>query len=163
MKIINFREMYLKELQEVQSVEAQLDKTWSRMVKLATDESLKELITNHMHATQSQLDRLDSMLKQHGADPDQHKDQSMSALVSESEKWVQMLDDATLRDTGLIASIQKIKHYQIAAYGTLACWAKHLKHDEDMETLLKSLDESKEMDDKLSTLAKQEINPDALR
>ncbi len=162
MKIINFREMYLTEMQELQSVEVQLSAAFSRMIKLANDDSLKQLLTKHLDETQSQLDQLDIMLKQHGADPDQHQDQSMKALVAESEEWVQMLDDATLRDAGLIASVQKIKHYQIAAYGTLACWAEHLSLNDDIETFLKFLDQSKALDGKLSALAKREINPDAL-
>ncbi|MEI4264175.1 YciE/YciF ferroxidase family protein [Roseovarius sp. D0-M9] len=155
--------MYLKELQELQSAERQLSDAFSRMQELATDDSLKLAITNHLDETQSQLDRLDIMLKDHGADPDLHEDQSMSALIVESEKWVQMLEDATLRDAGLIASLQKIEHYQIAAYGTLACWAKHLDLDEDLDVLLGILDQDKTFDEELSKLAKRDVNPDALQ
>ena len=163
MRIQSFREMYLKELQEAQSVETQLIDAFPRMKELASNGGLKQAIAKHLDETQSQLDLLDTILKQHGADPVQHTDQSMSTLIDESEKWVQMLDDATLRDAGLIASAQKIEHYQIAAYGTLACWAEHLGLEEDLATLLEILKQDKTFDENLSDLAKWDVNPDALQ
>lgn len=153
----------MKQLQEVQSAELQMKEVLSWMANLAGDEQLKEAITAQLDDTQSQFDHVDRMLKQHGADPDQHQDQSMSALISESKQWVQMLEDATLRDAGLIASIQMIMHYKIATYGTLACWAEHLGLEEDMEVFRTALDRNKAFNEDLSALAKREINPDALK
>ena len=155
--------MYLKELQEAQSVETQLIDVFPRMKELASNDGLKQAIAKHLDETQSQLELLDIILKQHGADPDQHTDQSMSTLIDESEKWVQMLDDATLRDAGLIASAQKIEHYQIAAYGTLACWAEHLGLEEDLETLLGILKQDRTFDESLSELAKRDVNSNAVQ
>jgi len=163
MRIQSFREMYLKELQEAQSVETQLIDVFPRMKESASNAVLKQALEKHLDETKSQLDLLNTILKQHGADPDQHTDQSMSTLIDESEKWVQMMDDATLRDAGLIASAQKIEHYQIAAYGTLACWAEHLGLEEDLETLLEILKQDRRFDEILSGLAKWDVNPDALQ
>ena len=162
MDIQSFREMYLKELLEAQSVETQLIEALPRMKELASNGGLKQAIAKHLDETQSQLDQIDISLKQHGADPVQHTDQSMSTLIDESEKWVQMLEGATLRDAGLIASAQKIGHYQIAAYGTLACWAEHLGLEEDLAMLSQILKQGKTFDENLSELAKRNFNPDAL-
>lgn len=162
MKIHSFREMYLREMQELQSVEMQLSDVFRGMEDLATDDGLKQAIAKHLNDTESQLGHLDRILKQHGTDPDRHEDQSMSTLIAESAKWVQMLDNPDVRDAGLIASVQKIEHYQIAAYGTVACWAKHLGLEEDLAVLLDVLDQDKSFDEELSRLAKRDVNPDAL-
>jgi ferritin-like metal-binding protein YciE len=61
-----------------------------------------------------------------------------------------MVQDRDLRNAGLIASAQRIEHYEIAVYGSLATWAKQLE-----------LEEEKRMDESLSMLAKRMINPDA--
>ena len=93
--------------------------------------------------------------------PREHVDQAMQAMLKEAEKWAGMVQDEDLRDAGLIASAQRVEHYEIAVYGSLATWAKQLGLDEDLQALLGILEEEKRTDDRLSTLAKRVVNPDA--
>ncbi|ARP95992.1 YciE/YciF ferroxidase family protein [Bordetella genomosp. 13] len=74
-----------------------------------------------------------------------------------------MVTDPDLRDAGLIASAQRVEHYEIAVYGTMATWAEQLGLDDDMQTLPAILDEEKRTDQRLSELAKRAINPEASR
>jgi ferritin-like metal-binding protein YciE len=85
----------------------------------------------------------------------------MQAMLQEAEKWASMVQDRDLRDAGLIASAQRVEHYEIAVYGSLATWAKQLGLDEDVQALLAILEEEKRTDERLSRLAKRMINPDA--
>ena len=84
----------------------------------------------------------------------------MQAMLQEAEKWANMVQDRDLRDAGIIASAQRVEHYEIAVYGSLATWAKQLGLDEDMQALLAILEE-KRTDERLSRLAKRVVNPDA--
>ena len=72
-----------------------------------------------------------------------------------------LVQDRDLRDAGLIASAQRVEHYEIAVYGSLATWAKQLGLDEDVQALLAILEEEKRTDERMSMLAKRMINPDA--
>jgi hypothetical protein len=54
---------------------------------------------------------------------------------------------------GLITAAQKVEHYEIAAYGCLATYAKLLGFIEDKALLGKSLDEEKSAEGKLTQLA----------
>jgi ferritin-like metal-binding protein YciE len=65
-------------------------------------------------------------------------------------------------EKGLIASAQKLEHYEIAAYGTVAALAGQLDLRDDQQTLHESLEEEKQADLRLTKLAKREVNPDAL-
>ncbi len=161
MNVSNLKDMYVAELQEARSLEEQLVGALPRMADRATDPGLKEGMTEHLGETRSHLQRVEDILGRHGAKAREHTDQSMQTLIGESEKWADMVDDSSLRDAGLIASAQRIEHYEIAAYGTLACWAKQLGLKEDLETLLSILEEEKAADGKLSQLAKREVNPEA--
>jgi ferritin-like metal-binding protein YciE len=67
-----------------------------------------------------------------------------------------------LRDAGLIASAQKLEHYEIAAYGSAAALAGQLDLRDDQVLLHDSLLEEKEADAILTDIAKGEVNPDAL-
>jgi ferritin-like metal-binding protein YciE len=161
MNLENFRDMYLTELQELRSVEAQLVEALPKLADVACRPELKQAIQAHFDETRSQQSRLDEILRRHGADPREHVDQAMQAMLKEAEKWAGMVQDQDLRDAGLIASAQRVEHYEIAVYGSLATWAKQLGLDEDLQTLLGILEEEKRTDESLSTLAKRVVNPDA--
>ena len=86
----------------------------------------------------------------------------MQALVNETEKMMTMLKGNDLRDAGLIASAQKLEHYEIAAYGTAAALAGQLDLRDDQRLLHQSLEEEKQADALLTKLAKGEVNRDAI-
>ncbi|MXQ14789.1 ferritin-like domain-containing protein [Microvirga makkahensis] len=161
MNIDDFRQMYVTELQELRSVEAQLVDALPKMTDMANHPELKQAIQDHLQETRSQQDRLDEILRRCSAEPREHVDQSMQAIVREAEKWARMVQDPDLRDAGLIASAQRVEHYEIAVYGTLATWAKQLGLDEDLQALHAILEEEKRTDEKLTGLAKRIVNPDA--
>jgi len=161
MNVNDFRQMYVTELQELRSVEARLIDALPKMAEVTSHPELKQAIQSHLKETRAQRDRLDEVLCRHGAEVREHVDQSMQAIVREAEKWARMVQDPDLRDAGLIASAQRIEHYEIAVYGTLATWAKQLGLDEDERTLQAILEEEKRADETLTGLAKQGINPDA--
>jgi ferritin-like metal-binding protein YciE len=162
MEIINFKEMFLAELQELVSVEGQLADALLRMAGAASHPELKRVLVHHRAETETQGDRLITILKKHGANPTEHVDQAMEALIKETAKMLLMLKSDDLRDAGLIASVQKIEHYEIAAYGTAAALAGQLDLRDEQKMLHLSMEEEKRMDIVLTKLAKREVNPDAV-
>jgi ferritin-like metal-binding protein YciE len=67
-----------------------------------------------------------------------------------------------VRDAGLVASIQRLLHYRIAAYGTAAALAGQLDFRNDQDTLHQSLERERKADKLLTQLAKTEVNRNAL-
>ena len=161
-EINNFKDMYIAELQELVSVEEQRTAALLRMAQMASHSALKDALVRHREETQVQKDRLASILQKHGADPAAHTDQAMQALVKETRKMLGMLTGDDLRDAGLLASAQKLEHYEIAAYGTAAALAGQLDLRDEQKMLHRTLDEEKQIDTLLTQLAKREVNPDAL-
>src|SRR5689334_6039613 len=135
MQIATFHDMYLAELQELVSVERQLMAVLPMIAEIASQPELKRSLLRHQHETQLQKQRLQSILTTHGADPDAHEDQAMHALVNETRKMMELLEGNELRDAGLIASLQKLEHYEIAAYGTACALAGQLDLRDDQRTL----------------------------
>jgi ferritin-like metal-binding protein YciE len=162
MEIGSFKDMFVAELQELTSVEGQLADALLRMAGAASHPALKRLLVHHRAETETQRERLMTILEKHGADPTAHVDQAMQALVTETMKMLAMLKTDDLRDAGLIASAQKIEHYEIAAYGTAAALAGQLDLRDEQKMLHLSLQEEKRVDILLTKLAKGEVNPDAL-
>ena len=61
----------------------------------------------------------------------------------------------------MIALAQKLEHYEIAAYGTVAALAGQLNLRDDQKALHQTLEEKKQADAVLTQLAKGEVNPGA--
>lgn len=153
-----FDEMYLSELAELRSVEAQMAECLDAFADRASDDELRALIRSHRATTVDHRDRVRDLLEAHGATPDAHADGSMEALISEADKWAGMVEDAALRDAGLIASLQRMEHYEIAVAGTLASWAERLGHEADARVLAAMLEDDMATDARLSEIAENAVN-----
>ena len=161
MQIKNFKDMYIAELQEHANMESQIDIALKRMAAASSHPSLKRELLRHRAETKEQGKRLQSILQNHGAKLRAHTDQAMEALVNETQKMLSLLEGDDLRDAGLIASAQKLEHYEIAAYGTAAALAGQLDLRDDQRMLHDSLEEERKADVALTELAKGEVNQDA--
>jgi ferritin-like metal-binding protein YciE len=131
------------------------------MASSANDPQLKKAFEAHLEETRQHRQALEDLLKGHGASSREHTDQSMQAMIQEAQKWAGIVQEPKFRDAGLIASAQRVEHYEIAVYGTLATWAKQLGLDEDLSKVLNILKQEKAADEKLTSLAKDAINPSA--
>ena len=158
-QINDFHEMYLAELQELHSVETQLLQALQQAASIAKHPELKRAFESHRQETQQQ--RIAQILSRHGQQPGEHVDQAMQALLRETQKMAGMLHDPAMRDAALIASAQKVEHYEIAAYGTVATFAEIMGHQEDKRLLGQTLEEEKATDQKLTRIAEQIVNPSA--
>src|SRR5258708_34269379 len=86
MEISVFKSMYLSELQELMSVEEQLADALLRMAGAASNPALKRLLIHHRAETETQRDRLVTILQMHGASPTAHTDQAMQAPIVATKK-----------------------------------------------------------------------------
>jgi ferritin-like metal-binding protein YciE len=84
----------------------------------------------------------------------------MEGLVNEGNELVEEEEEGPALDAALIGAAQKVEHYEIAAYGTLATYAKLLDMEDAVDLLEQTLAEEKETDEKLTSLA-SEINFEA--
>ena len=84
----------------------------------------------------------------------------MEGLVKEGSEVISEDFEGALMDAALIGAAQRVEHYEIAAYGTVSEFAKLLGENEHVSLLEETLQEEKETDEKLTSLAK-EINPQA--
>jgi ferritin-like metal-binding protein YciE len=161
-ELTSFKDLYLAELQELANAETQLAESLARVAEVASHPALKKALNHHSEETLVQKKRVEAILRKHKAELHAHTDQAMQALVSEVVKMTGMLRVNELRDAGLIGSLQRLKHYEIAAYGTAAALAGQLGLREDQVLLHQALEEEKRFDAQLTLLAKRKLNQDAL-
>lgn len=151
----------LAELQELHNVERQFCEALPRLAQSAKHAELKDAFSAHAAEATRDMERIAEILQRHGASPQEHVDQSMQALIRETEKWKDILANPTLDDAGLIASAQKILHYEIAGYGTITAYAGMLDRPEEKTALHDILGAKKALDMMLTALAKRTVNREA--
>ena len=162
MEISTFHDLYLAELQELASAEGEFIASVRRIAPMASHLRLKNALMRHCEEAEVQKQNVEAILSRHNASPTAHTDQAMQALAREGDKMLSILHGDEVRDAGLVASIQKLLHYRIAAYGTAAALAGQLDYRDDQDMLHQSLDREKKADKLLTQLAKSEVNRDAL-
>ena len=153
--------MYTAELQELHSADTQLERLLPKLSRAATDPLLVQRLDDYADEIRSQRQRVDAILRDLAANPREHPDDAMEALIGESGKMLKVGGDANLRDAGLIASVQRIIHYRIATLGTIATYAKTLGRIDEAQSLAIFSDNEKAVDAALTDLAKTVTNPAA--
>jgi ferritin-like metal-binding protein YciE len=161
MKLETLKDLYIEELKDAYDAENQILKALPKMTKAASSESLKEALQEHQDITEGQIDRLEQIFERLGTRAKGRKCKAMEGLVEEGKEL--MSEDASeeVLDAGLIATAQRIEHYEIAVYGTLRTYAEQMGFDEDADLLQETLDEEKEADKTLSELAIECVNLEA--
>jgi ferritin-like metal-binding protein YciE len=159
MTITGFHDLYVSELQEARSFEAMLIEALAKMADLASEEQLEQAFREHREATRDHLKTLEVLIERLQADLREHEDRSMEVLISQAERIAELVEPGPLRDAALIASAQRIEHYEIAVYGTLSSYAQLLGHEDDQQILAGILEEEKDTDDLLSDIAIGIVNP----
>lgn len=158
MALDTLHDLMIDELKDLYSAESQLLKALPKMVEGATTPSLKKAIGDHLEQTKNQVKRLDQIFETLGVSPRGKKCKAMEGLCEEGAEMVEEEGEDVVRDAGIIASAQRVEHYEIAAYGSTIAFARLLGHDEIVTLLEATLEEEKAADSMLTKLAESEIN-----
>lgn len=155
------RELFVDSLKDIYWAEKALTKALPKMAKNATSENLISAINDHLAVTEEQVKRLEEVFSLIGEKAAAKKCDAMEGLIKEGESIMEETEVGPVRDAGIIAASQKIEHYEIATYGTLAAFAATLGEDDAVLLLEKTLAEEKEADTLLTEAAYNTINFDA--
>ena len=155
------RELFVDSLKDIYWAEKALTKALPKMAKNASSENLISTINDHLTVTEEQVARLEQVFELIGEKASAKKCEAMEGLIKEGESIMEETQQGPVRDAGIISASQKIEHYEIATYGTLAAFAHTLGEDEALDLLQQTLDEEKEADTLLTEVAYNNINFEA--
>jgi ferritin-like metal-binding protein YciE len=152
---------FLDELRDTYDAEKQIIKALPKMAKAASSPELRSAFEMHLEETRGQVARLEEVFGALGEKVRGKHCDGMAGIIEEGKSAMEEdFDDSTM-DAALIASAQRVEHYEMAAYGTLVAWAKVMGHNEALGLLEETLEEEKATDAKLTQLAEGGINQEA--
>ncbi|ALS96504.1 ferritin-like domain-containing protein [Xanthomonas oryzae] len=161
MAIKTVEELFIHELSDIYSAEKQLTKSLPRLAHAASEPKLKQAFEVHLEETQGQIERIDQVVDVLGIKLKRIKCAAMEGLVEESREVIDEIEAGPVLDAALIGGAQKVEHYEIASYGTIAAMAKQLGYADALPLLIATLEEEKATDEKLTLLAEQGGNAKA--
>jgi len=175
--MINLNDLLKHEIMDLYSAEEQIIEALPGMIEKAKNPELKKGLQEHLGVTKKQKDRLDNVKELLGEDETHgeeggekkgffsrlfggggEKCKGMEGLIKEGEKIMKAdITDEAL-DAAIIASAQKIEHYEICGYGTARAFARELQLTEVERLLTQTLNEEYTSDDMLTELAVRKLN-----
>ena len=157
MDLETLRDLYVHELKDLYSAENQLIRALPKMKKASRNRQLASAFHGHLKQTERQAKRLEQILKGNDESTRAPKCEGMEGLIKEGDKMSKNAQNE-VRDAGLIASAQRVEHYEIAGYGCARTYAQLLGDKQGARLLDTSLREEAETDKKLTKLARSVIN-----
>lgn len=157
-----FHEFFVDELKDVYWAEKALAKELPKMQKAATSKELAKAFEKHTKETEGHIETLEKVFESIGEKAAAKKCEAMAGILEEGKGIIEDTEKDTMtRDAGLILAAQKAEHYEIATYGTLRVFAKHMDHKEAEKLLTEIQENEKATDVALTKLAEDFINEEA--
>lgn len=151
-------ELFVHVLQDIYYAEKQILKALPDMIDKAQNRELSAALKKHYDETTAHVQRLDRAFELLGEKAKGASCPAIDGILKEADEIAGNVDDRDVLDAALIAAAQAVEHYEITRYGTLIAWSQELGKEAVGNLLIKTLNEEKAADKKLTSLAEKKIN-----
>lgn len=151
-------DLFVHQLQDIYYAEKQLLKALPKMAGKASEPALKQGFEEHRKQTEVHVQRLEEVFKMHGAEVKAVTCPAIDGIIEEADETASEVADKRVLDAALINAAQAAEHYEIVRYGSLIAWARQLGRNDCASVLQQTLDEEKQTDAKLTSLAEGKVN-----
>jgi ferritin-like metal-binding protein YciE len=154
-KIQDLKALYIHQLRLMLSTERQIKEALPEMEDGAADAQLTTALRLHREETQLHAFHLEQILRALVGDDEERKCGVITALIGAGKDIIKHTDEGPLRDIGIIASAQRVEHFEIASYGTLRTWAQMLGFNDHAATIDTTLQQEHHADETLTSIAER--------
>lgn len=158
----SLEDLFIDQVQDLYDAEKRLINALPKMADAARSGELRQAFRAHLAETRQHAVRLEQIFQMFGLRPERETCDGMKGLIKEGEEMVEATGNDSVRDAALIAAAQRVEHYEIAGYGTARSLARQLGREEAARLLQTTLNEEGEADQKLTALAEQFVNAEAV-
>jgi ferritin-like metal-binding protein YciE len=163
-KVSTLQVLYVEELKDLWSANDQMIKALKTIAPKATSPKLKTMLDEAPEGIKAHTQVLKEIIEAHSAEVAKEHCKGMEGLASEAIKHtVQHAPrSGAVLDAAIIAQYQRMTHYGITGFGTVAAFARALGLDEEAEKLTESVAAMYNADELMSELAESAVNDEAI-
>ena len=156
------KDFLVDELKDIYFAEHEIKKGLTKMKNGASSDKLKKAIEEHYKQTDEHISRLEKAFGLFDEKPAKKKCEAIIGILKEGDDILEDTEEGTMtRDAAIIIASQKVEHYEIATYGSLAELARTIDREDVAKLLETTLAEEKKTDVTLTVLAVDKINEQA--
>ncbi len=161
--IANLSDLYIDELKDLWSANDQMARALKKIAPKASHPKLQKMLEASQAGIADHTNLLKALIANQDEEVSKAHCKGMEGLVAEALKHT--IDDGPdkgpVLDAAIIAQVQRMTHYGITGFGTVAAFAKALKLSDDNKQLKAAVKEMYNADELLTELAEAAVNADA--
>ena len=156
----DLQEIYIDELKDLYSANDQMQRVVKKYIAKATDPRLKEMLEKSIGGIEQHTGLIKELLAAHDEKVTKEHCKGMEGLAAEATKHAleEGPDKGPLLDVVMIAQYQRMSHYGIAGFGTVAAFAAALGHTADNKQLKAATKDIYGADEYMTVLAETSVN-----
>jgi ferritin-like metal-binding protein YciE len=161
--ITTLKELYVDELKDLWSANDQMIKALKKIAPKATNPKLATMLTSSQEGISKHTEILKTLIEGQGEKMKKEHCKGMEGLVQEALKHTveEAPQKGPVLDAAIIAQYQRMTHYGITGFGTVAAFAKALKQQSDEKALRGAVKDMAQSDDLMTELAESAVNTQA--
>lgn len=156
-------DLYIGELQDLWSANDQMARALQKITPQATSPKLRQMLEASQKGIAGHTDLLKALIANQDEQLSKEHCKGMEGLAAEAIKHT--IDEAPAKgpvlDATIIAQYQRMTHYGITGFGTVAAFAKALDLDDDNTQLKSAVQEIYNADELITELAEAAVNKEA--
>lgn len=156
----SLRELLVGEVKILLDAEMQQMATLPGLAVAASNPALREILAEHAEQTRGHVRRLERVLHLLDAAADRRTCRAVEGLLDECTEMGGLRAPVSLRDAALIGAVQRLEHFEIAAYGTVRAFAEQLAEEAISDLFQATIEEEGGADRRL-TIVSGVVNADA--
>ena len=162
-EITNLSDLYIEELKDLWSANDQMVRALKKISPKASHPKLKQMLESSQTGISGHTNLLKALIANQGETVSKEHCKGMQGLVEEAIKHT--IEDAPEKgpvlDAAIIAQYQRMTHYGITGFGTVAAFSNALKLKDDNKQLRAAVKEMYVADELMTELAEAAVNEDA--
>lgn len=164
MLITDLRSLLLHQLKDTMHVKLRLTQALPMLIDASVSPSLREVLARQCDLAGEHMGRLSVLLRDLDQNSLPDHCQAIEAMLEEVEQLLRHADgvDPAVLDAAIIAAVQRMQHYSIAAFGCARAFVRTLGDESAAAALDEMLLEDRDADARLTEIADTEVNPRAL-
>jgi ferritin-like metal-binding protein YciE len=154
----DLNDLFLETLKDIYFAEKQILKALPKMAKSASSDKLRAAFEKHHDETEGQVERLEQVFELIDKPARGKTCDGIMGILDEGKEIMAEFKGTEALDAGMLAAAQAVEHYEIARYGALKHWAQQLGLKDAVRLLDETLQEEKNTDQTLTSLADAAVN-----
>jgi len=152
----NLQDLYIDELKDLWSANDQMHRCLKKIATKASDQTLKDMLAKSLTGIEGHTELLKELIASNGEKVSKEHCKGMEGLAAEAIKHTteEAPDKGPVLDAQIIAQYQRMTHYGICGFGTVAAYAKALGLKDDHKKLKDLTKNVYDADEYMTQLAK---------